>query len=220
MSTPAAPGPRSARRGPRAAGDARRDILDAARRLFAEHGYAGTSLRAVAREAGVDPGLVHHYFEGKGQLFTLTMGVDVDPAAVVEIILSHPREDVPAAIVATALAVWEDQVGRQRLLGILGSLTTQPQTAHAFGEFVIDQVLTPIARGLGVDQPRRRAVLVASQIAGLAMARFVLRLQPLAGAERPQVIADLAPTLRRYLFEPLPGIDSSAPAEDISSGDE
>lgn len=202
----AADRPASSRRGPRRDGDARADIVTAARRLFAERGYEGTSLRAVAREAGVDPALVHHYFDGKPNLYADSIGLDVDPGTVLRAALAGGPDRVPELLLRGFLDLWADPEAAERLRGVVAGILTRPEAATAYREFVISAVLGPIAESLGVDHPQRRAALVASQMIGLALARYVVRIEPLAGAPVEVVVADVAPTLRRYLFEALPEV--------------
>jgi AcrR family transcriptional regulator len=192
------------RRGRRRDGDARGDILAAARRLFAERGYEGTSLRAVAREAGVDPALVHHYFAGKAELYGTVIGIGLDPAAARDRILAAGRDGGAVAILRVFLSVWEEPTTQERLRGLVTGLAAASPLQAAYRDFVADALLRPVMAELAVDQPDRRGALVASQLMGLAMARYVVRLEPLAGAPAEAVVADVAPTLHRYLVGALP----------------
>ena len=87
--------------------DTRGEILDAARETFAAKGFEGTSLRAVARAAGVDAALVHHYFDGKESLFVEAMALPIDPRVVAERVLDGPVDGIGDRIIGTFLAVWE-----------------------------------------------------------------------------------------------------------------
>jgi AcrR family transcriptional regulator len=207
VSTGEEPARPPARRGPRAAGDTRSDILAAARRLFAERGYGGTSLRAVAREAGVDPALVHHYFAGKPHLFTVSIGLDLPFPQVVERLTGADPQDVPTELCRIFLEVWGDPGARDRLLSLISNIVTRPEAAQVYRRFVTEQVIGPVTARLGVDQPERRAALVASQLIGVVLVRYVIALPPLAQASPEAVIADIAPTVHRYLFDPLPELD-------------
>jgi AcrR family transcriptional regulator len=192
------------RRGPRREGDARADILAAARRLFAERGYDGTSLRAVARAAGVDPALVHHYFAGKPDLYAASIGLDIDPVAVRERVIAVGRHGGAEAVVRTFLSLWDSPEREERLRGLIAGLATRSPVGLAYREFVAEVILAPVMAELAVDQPARRGALVSSQLIGLAMVRYVVRMDPLASAPAESVVADVAPTLRRYLTDPLP----------------
>ncbi|MGF1648372.1 MAG: TetR family transcriptional regulator [Kineosporiaceae bacterium] len=193
-----------ARRGPRREGDARADILAAARRLFAERGYDGTSLRAVARAASVDPALVHHYFAGKPDLYSTTIGLGVDPAAVRDRVLAAGRSGGADVLVRTFLSLWDGPEGEERMRGLLVGLATRSPVGLAYREFVAEAILGPLMAEFAADQPARRGALVSSQLVGLAVVRYVVRMEPLAGAPVEEVVALVAPTLRRYLEDPLP----------------
>src|SRR3954467_2356616 len=110
------------RRGrPRAgeAGDSRASILAAASTEFAQHGYESVSLRSVARAAGVDAALVHHYFEDKADLFTQSLGIPLRPDRVGQMVLAGPREDVGANLILAIVPAFEDPGFRDRILGLL-----------------------------------------------------------------------------------------------------
>jgi AcrR family transcriptional regulator len=212
--------PVTSRRGPRRQGDARADIVAAARRLFAERGYDGTSLRAVARAAGVDPALVHHYFEGKPQLYSLSIGLDLDPLAVRSRILAAGPDQVPESLLRVFLAMWEDPAGRERFRSVIANLATRPEAAAAYRQFVTSALLGPVAAAMGVDHAAHRAALVGSQMIGLALARYVVAIEPLASLPAEAVVADVAPTLRRYLTDTRIGVDTAPGGASYSSHDE
>lgn len=193
------------RRGRRTDGtDTREQILTAAGEEFGERGFHGASMRAVARRAGVDPALVHHYFDGKEDLFVAAVGLPTSPSKIVDRVLAAGRDGAAEQLVLALLTVWGDLSARRRLVALFGALTSSDMSRRAVREFVSTQLLVPVTEGLEVDEPRRRASLVGSQMVGLGVARYVVRLEPLAGASVAQVVADVAPTVHRYLFDPLP----------------
>lgn len=188
------------RRGPRTRGDARADILAAAAEQFAAHGYDRTSLRGVARAAGVDPALVHHYFDGKGELFAATMALPLDPAPIVAGIAEGPRGQVGERLVRTLLAVWDapEMAGRPRAL-----LSAQLSSDAGFGPlrgFLLTEVFGRLAEALEVDDGPRRSGLVASQMVGLILMRYVVELPGIADADPESLVGDLAPVIQGYLF--------------------
>ena len=185
----------------------REAILAAARAGFAARGYDATSVRAVAREAGVDPALVHHFFGTKEELFVAAMQLPVDPAAVVRGLLAEGVEDLGPRVVRILLAVWDTDEATP-LFALLRSAVAQERAAAMLREFLTGAVLTPLAAALDVDRPRLRASLAASQLMGLAVARYLIRIEPLASAPAEEVAAAVGPVLQRYLVEPLPGLDS------------
>lgn len=189
-------------RGRRPAGDdARAAILEAARAQFAARGYDATSLRAIAREAQVDPALVHHYFDGKSGLFAATLDVPVRPRELVERVAGPGGDGVGERLARAFLGVWDTPAGRARLLALLRSTASNEDAARMLREFVTRELIGQVARRVapaGTD-PERAAALAASQLVGLAMVRYVLALEPLASASVEDVVRDVAPTLQRYV---------------------
>jgi AcrR family transcriptional regulator len=207
MSSPAARGaarPPSGtrRRGRRPAGeDTRGAIVEAAREEFAGRGYEGTTLRGVARAAGVDPRLVHHYFESKADLFIAAMDLPARPQDLVPLIVGPGLDGIGERLVRFFFTVWETEAGRQRLPAMLGSLLTNPEGARMLREFLTEELFGKIAASLSVDHPELRAALAASQMAGIALTRYVVRIEPIASADIEDLVPLLAPTIQRYLTE-------------------
>lgn len=189
-------------RGRRPSGtDARAAILEAARAQFAARGYDATSLRAIARQAEVDPALVHHYFDGKSELFAATLDVPVRPRELVERVVGSGPDGVGERLVRSFLGVWDTPAGRARLLALLRSMASHEDAARMLREFLTRELIGQVARRVGGadTDPERSAALAASQLVGLAMVRYVLLLEPLASAPVDDVVRDVAPTLQRYL---------------------
>lgn len=177
-------------------------ILAAARARFASQGYAGTTIRAVAADAGVDPALVAHYFGSKAQLFATSVSLPVAPDALVAAIVDRPLEAVGEAILRTILAITGEPGSRQAWLGMIRSAAADGHGAAVLREFFAEVVLGPIAARLeneGVADAPLRMTLVGSQIVGLAFARHVMGIEPLASATDDELVAAVAPTLQRYL---------------------
>jgi len=181
----------------------REAILAAARRQFSASGYDGTTIRAVAAEAEVDPALVHHYFAGKGGLFTASIESPVNPADVVARVIDGPREDLGERLVRSLLELWEDETPAP-ILAMLRSAAGPEEAVTMLREFISREVVGRIARGIDADHAELRATLCGSQVVGLAMVRYVVRVEPLASAGREQVVAWIGPTIQRYLTGPPP----------------
>ncbi len=194
-------------RGRRPAGeDTRAAILDAARAEFGERGYAAASLRAVARRAGVDPALVHHYFDGKDDLFTATLSAPANPAALVGGLIADgdgSLEGIGPRILVTFLQVWDDPDAQERLRGLLRNALEHEAALQALREYLVGDVLGRVGALLPADEAALRTGLVGSQLVGLAVARYVVRLPGLAEATPEQVVAAVGPTLERYLTGPV-----------------
>jgi len=183
--------------------ETRSAILDAARSAFAAAGFAGTTIRGVAAAAGVDPALVHHYFGTKDDLFMAALDVPVDPREVLAPVVAAGPEGAGVRLLETFLAVWDDPAMQLRLLAVARSVLapgTETLLTHGF----IPVVIRPVLEKLCVDRPDERVPLVASQVIGLVVARYVLRLEPLASEPAQVVAARVGPTIQRYLTGDLP----------------
>lgn len=188
------------RRGRRPAGeDTRQAIVDAARTEFATRGYEGTTMRGMARAAGVDPRLVHHYFESKDEVFAAAMELPVRPHEIVDQILLGEVEGLGERLVRFFFTVWDAPGGQERIVALLASALTSPDAARLLREFLTREIFGRIASRLGSDDPQLRAALAASQMVGVIVARYVVRIEPLASAEPEDLVPILAPTIQRYL---------------------
>ncbi|HKU29273.1 MAG TPA: TetR family transcriptional regulator [Arthrobacter sp.] len=189
------------RRGRRSGGsDSRERILATARRLFAEHGFEGTSLRQVAREAEVDPAMVHHFFDGKDELFALSVELPANPADVLSGVESVDPGQRAEAIVRAVLRVWEGPAQHGLVAFVRGTLGSKAKTA-LMREMLTHTVLSTIMAGLPgtPEEKRMRASLVATQIVGLMLMRYVVRLDPLASVSQDDVVRLVAPNVQHYL---------------------
>jgi AcrR family transcriptional regulator len=204
-------------RGRRAGGaDTRGEILTAARALFAELGYGGTSIRKVAAEAGVDPALVHHYFGSKDDLFLAALELPADPRAVMAQVAAGDRASLGPRLVETVVGVWDDPHTRLPLLALLRSSLSGGPGGTLLESALRRLIFGPLGEELGLDDAERRSSLVASQMVGLVVTRYVLCLEPIASMSREDVAAWIGPTVQRYLTGPVP-LDPAAAGEKSSS---
>ncbi|MFE0643750.1 TetR family transcriptional regulator [Streptomyces sp. NPDC058877] len=178
---------------------ARERILEAARTQFAERGYDKASVRGIARAAGVDPALVHHYFGSKDEVFAAAVEVSFEPTTVVPAILGGPREAIGERLARFFIGVWENPASRAPLLAIVRSALTHEAAAKVLRTFVLRRLLERIAAELDVPDPSFRAELAASHMIGIAILRYVIQVEPMASADPEQIIEQVAPTLQRYL---------------------
>lgn len=212
------PGPaggRGTRRAGRRTGESgtREAILAAACAQFAERGYDGATIRAIAAAAVVDPALVHHFYGSKEQLFVAAMRLPVVPSELLTAVFApggrDPAVGLGVHMVRTVLGVWEREDVRGPFLGLLRSALTSEQAAGMLREFVTEVILGPVAAAAGAADadesgpgqagPEFRAALAASQMLGLALTRYVLALGPVAAASADDLAAAAGPTLERYL---------------------
>ncbi len=195
------PAPRK-RTGRRPGGaDTRRTVLEAARAEFAALGYQKASMRAIARAAGVDAALLHHYFGSKDRLFLAALEFPVDPRLIVDRVLAGERAEVGDRVARFVLSLWEQPTVRDRLLAVLRTAAASEEVAGLMRGFMVTEVVSRVAAGLDVPQPELRVELVMSQILGLAMARYVIAVEPLASAPAEEVLPLLARAVQGYLVE-------------------
>ena len=178
--------------------DTRAAILDAARGLFASGGFSGTSVRAVAAKAGVDPALVHHYFGTKDDLFVAALALPVDPREVLASVAAEGPDGAAERLLRVFLSVWDDPELQLPLLGLARALL-DPSGKQLLRDGFLKVVIGPIGVALGIDEPERRMPVVASQVLGLILMRYLLEVEPVASMPADEVVRIYAPTIQRYL---------------------
>jgi AcrR family transcriptional regulator len=182
----------------------REAILTAARRLFAAHGFNGTSLRAIGAEAGVDAALIVHFFGTKARLLTAAVEWPFDPDEAMAEVYAAGAANVGEAFARLAVETWGRTDHRNLILTVLRAATTEPEAAALLRQFVQYELFPPLLRRLESAQPEVRGNLASAQVIGLGMARYVLELEPLASMSEDEVVAWVGPALQRYLTGPLP----------------
>lgn len=197
-------GSRQARpRGRRPAGEnTRAALLDAARLEFTERGFDGATVRTIAQRAGMDPAMVNHWFGGKNGLFVAALQLPVDPEEIFRRVLDGPADQTAERVLRTFLSVW-DTNGGGALTALVRSVASHEAAARMMREFVSRVVFGRIISAVAPDQRELRTALCGTQMTGLAMVRYVIRLEPLASADPDTVVAAIAPNLQRYLTGPL-----------------
>lgn len=195
----------AARRSGRRPGEssARADILEAARASFAEHGYDRATIRDIARRAAVDPALVIHYFGSKEALFGQALELPLQPREVFARAIAAGEDQLGVTIVRTFLEAWEPPENRVRLMAMLRSALTNEAAMDMIRGLLVREVFGPITAALGVPDAQLRATLVGSQLLGLAVMRYVGRIEPLASASIDALVAAIGPTVQRYLTQDL-----------------
>ncbi|MGW6259227.1 TetR/AcrR family transcriptional regulator [Streptomyces sp. NPDC055085] len=186
------------------AGPATRDrILDAAREEFSERGYEKTSVRGIAKAAGVDSALVHHYFGTKEQVFEAAVEGAMAPAlGAPDMIVEGPLGDVGERLTRFFFGVWENPTSRTPLLAIVRSAVNNDTAAGVFRRLVAAQLLRRIAARLDTPDAELRAELAAAQLVGVAMLRYVIKVEPLASADVERIVAGVAPVVQGHLTNP------------------
>jgi AcrR family transcriptional regulator len=157
-------------------------------------------MRAIAAEAGVDAALIHHYFENKQQLFLATIALPLGLPRMLETVAAGDRSGLGERLVRTVLGVWDSELQPSLVVAIRTALT-DPGLTRSVGEFLTLEVIGHALPhdDLPAEETDRRAGLVASQILGLVIGRYVLRLPVLANRQTEDLIAEVGPTVQRYV---------------------
>ncbi len=187
----------------------REAILAAARARFGDLGYDRATIRGIAADAGVDPALVHHFFGTKERLFVAAMRLPMVPSEIIGAALApdgrEPGRSLGEHLLSNALTAWSVTETRSAFLGLLRTAVTSEQAAAMLREFANDAILGRVAQAAREAAHGRdgdadfRAALVASQVLGLALTRYVLELGPLARADDAALARAIGPTIDRYL---------------------
>jgi AcrR family transcriptional regulator len=205
------------RRPPRRSDRTRAAILAAARRHFSREGYERATIRAIAADARIDPSMVIRYFGSKQQLFAAAADIDLR----LPHLPGYPRSRLGATLMAHFLRRWEgglahpvestapgagsavDARADEALLVLLRAAVTNEAAAERMRTILHQQVAVAVA-SVAPDAPEARAGMVATQVLGLALCRYVLRLPSITDLEADTLVARFGPTLQRYLTAPLP----------------
>jgi AcrR family transcriptional regulator len=183
--------------------DTRGQILTAARGAFASRGFAAASLRAIAADAGVDAALIHHYFDSKQQLFLATVALPANLPELMNQVAAGGTDGAGERVVAAILGLWDSEL-QPALVGALRTALAEPTLTRSIGEFLSLEILgrLPHPPDLAPDEASRRTGLVASQLLGLIIGRYVLRLPALTSRTSAELVSEVGPTIQRYLDPP------------------
>ncbi|MFV0535319.1 MAG: TetR family transcriptional regulator [Cumulibacter sp.] len=182
--------------------DTREALIEAARAEFANGGYAGATVRAIAARAGVDPAMINHHFGSKQGLFAAAVELPFNPGDVdLAQIVSGPRDELASRLLGEFLRQW-DRAGSESASSMLRTALGSEEATAQLRTVLLE---TLVRRGLSAvmewdAEAQWRASLVAAQLMGLLTARYVARFEPLASATAQDVIAAIGPVLQRYLI--------------------
>ena len=177
----------------------REAIVAEARRQFSELGYGRTTLRSIARGAGVDARLLLHYFGSKQDLFTASVELPLAPERVIEVVFDDGPDRAAGNAARLMVSVIDDPEMRRPLVALLRAAVSEPEAAELIRRVLTERMLLPIASRVGGSRPELRASFIASQLVGVTVVRYVVGLGPLAEASREDVIRALEPVFEHYL---------------------
>lgn len=178
-------------------------ILTVARASFAEHGWAGTTVRAIARTADVDPALVYHYFGSKEQLLD---ACTTPPAAWLDRISATwagPHDTLGASLVIGTLDNWENPEFGPTVRAILLIAAHESNTLNKLRALVANSLMGPATIGSTEKERTVRSGLIASQLLGLGLMRYIWQVEPIASMTKEQIVAAVGPTIQRYIDDDL-----------------
>lgn len=198
--------------------DAAGAVLSAARIAFASRGYASTTVKSIAAAAGVAPGVVKSLYSNKERLFVAAMRLPFDPAAAVPELIAPGLDGMGDRVVGMWLTLMGDEQVRKDLTAVLTSDTTASASTTAaraamgaagspaalaqlrfVSEYLQSSVVDRVVAAVGVPDARMRATLISSHLLGLAITRYLIRIEPLASASDAEVIALVGPTIQSLL---------------------
>lgn len=179
--------------------DTRDVLLDTARRRFAESGYDKTTVREIAASAGVDPGLIRHYFGSKADLFRATMGWPFEPADIAARITEGDRSAIGERLTRVFFEAWDRPESRAPLLAILRGAATHEESAVLVRQFIQGQVYAQVAAVLPGADAELRIDLAMAQLLGIAYLRYILRVEPIASEQLAELTARVAPVISAHL---------------------
>ncbi len=176
-------------------------ILASARRHFSELGYAHTTIRSIASEAAVDPALVLHFFKNKYELFLAAMLPAYQGPEMLKDALKGDRAKFGERIAALFCYLMEAKQSHETLLGMVRVSASEPQAAEIMKRFIEQNLLTPMIAFLGGQDAGLRAGLIGSQLVGLFVTRYIVKIEPLASASPDEIAATIGPILQEYIGE-------------------
>ena len=211
---PDSPGPGARRRGGRRPGgsSSRQKILEVARLAFPANGYAGTSLRGIARDAGVDPSLIVQLFGSKAGLFGAVVQWPFDASQIGAEIRDVPIEQVGEYVARIFISRWDRDEHRNPIISLIHAALADPAAAVMLREFITVNLTLPMVERVGADRPQFRAALLASQLLGFGLCRYALAFDALTSAANEDLVAALGITLQHTSTTPLAAAGPSASA--------
>lgn len=191
------PNPQTGRRP--GASQTQQDILRAAREVFAEESYERASLRRIAAHASVDPALLIHYFGSKNGVFAAAMALPFDPHKLGQAVFGPGIEGAGERLCRVFIELWEsDEYGKQ-LRGVVRAAVSDASAATTLRSFLQARMLGLPATFLNIDRPEERMTLVGSHLVGMAFARYILGVEPLASMPKDALVHAIAPAIQHYL---------------------
>lgn len=177
----------------------RQTVLDVARTRFASDGFAATTIRLVAADAGVDVSLVMQFFRSKYALFAAVMNIPESALARLNTMFEGTDEHLGERVARTFLQTWDGAPEESEpLMAMLrGALVNEP-ARNQLRDFIESRLLTGTRRLLSSDAGLR-AGLASAMLVGLVTGRQIIGVPVLATADRETLVAIVAPAIQHLL---------------------
>lgn len=190
--------------------DVRDAVLDSARAAFRSKGYMRTTMKGVAAAAGVAPEVVSKYWGSKDKLFAAAMQLPFDPATAVPALVAPGLDGMGERLVRVTLDTLGDEESRADLMALFQAGASTTKAAAGLKDFLEQSLIDRLARYIGVPDARLRVALISSYLIGVAVNRYITKLEPIASMSEDDLVRVVAPTIQNWLDPsiPLPGGDS------------
>ncbi|OLZ52984.1 TetR/AcrR family transcriptional regulator [Amycolatopsis keratiniphila] len=185
----------------RSGAESKRRILQVARELFHEHGYGSTTVRMIATAAEVDPAMVFYFFGTKQGLFSAAIEISGDVPPAVEALFDGGLDGIGERLVRTLVGNL-DKSDRTPLMMLTRSAPADPRSEALLREFIDREITGRLAALLGTPDAALRAGMVNVQILGLAVARYIMRIEPIASSSVDELAATFGPLVQHCLTGP------------------
>lgn len=181
------------------ADDVRKAVLDAARAVYVRQGYVNTTVKVVAAAAGVAPDVVRRYYSSREDLFAAAMRMPFDPGTAIAQIIAPGVDGLAERLVRVTFRMLDEPQSRDLIAAMVRDGTGAAKTAAPLREFLEEVIIDRVAAILRVPDARMRVTLATSYLLGVAGARYVMRMEPLASASEDEVVRLVAPAVQAAL---------------------
>ncbi len=184
----------------------RQAILDAARARFASDGFAATTIRRVAADAGVDASLVMQFFGSKNELFAAVMSISPGALSRFGTAFEGPDDYLGERVVRAFLDAWESSPqDSEPLVAMLRAGVVNEQAGAQLRDFIQARLLDGTGdRGPEDQNAALRAGLASSMLVGIVVGRRLVGVPVLANADVETLVTLVAPAIQQVLTAPPP----------------
>lgn len=185
---------------PSGSGSSRQTVLDAARARFASDGFAATTVRRIAADAGVDVSMVMQFFRSKDELFAAAISIPPSALEKLGTVFEGADEHLGERVVRTFFQAWEsDGEASEPLMAMLRNAMVNEQARQHLRDYIESRLSSGGSSTTGPDA-RLRAGLALSMLVGVVTGRQIIGVPVLAATEREALVAMVAPAIQLTLL--------------------